>query len=373
MTATTNTNDEESTGPPAASSTKSIYRVVALDLDGTLLNGQHQLSARTIQGIRDLHAKGLQIVLATGRAISTVYEHVVALGLPTALPVVCSNGAVALLCRLVDDDDESGTTSGPPPLEHDSNDNGVVKVHVNGRMVHAQPLFLTTVPAPVVRTALQVAVQHDHVVQYYVNDKIYANPSTESHYEWTQEYIRLTGSQTEYVPPEDFAVQMERLGEPTKLLVLFPPSQQDAVLQGLEQAMSSLLQDADSADNDSSDENNDPTTTATIPKAATLVRGHLGWFCEVLHPQVHKGAGLERLCTQHLHVPLAHVVAFGDGDNDVEFLQMAGRGMAMQNARPVVQDVADEIIQYTNDEDGVVRTLWEMEKQGLLACRSACP
>ena len=370
MTASNTINGEESTpaSPEALPKNKSIYRVVALDLDGTLLNDQHQLSARTIQGLRDLHNNDnsdLQIVLATGRAISTVYEHVVALGLPnnSALPVVCSNGAAGMLCRIVDSDAAKTTTTTSQTTQHNDNDKGAVTVHVNSKTVHSQPLFLTTVPRAVVRTALQVAAQHQHVVQYYVQDKIYANPSTAVHYQLTEEYIRLTGSQTIYVPPDEFEAQMEQLGEPTKLLVLFPPPQQDVVLQSLEQAMS-LLSQGNNGSKDNVD-NEDPSTVT--PKAATLVRGHLGWFCEVLHPQVHKGAGLKRLCAQHLNVPLLQVVAFGDGDNDVEFLQMAGLGVAMQNARPVVKDVADEVIDYTNDEDGVIRTLWDMEKQGLLA------
>ena len=81
---------------------------------------------------------------------------------------------------------------------------------------------------------------------------------------------------------------------------------------------------------------------------------------------MHKGAGLERLCRELLAVPLSAVVAFGDGDNDVEFLTLAGRGIVMKNGRRVAKEVADEMTKYTNNEDGVVRTLLEMEQQGLL-------
>lgn len=302
------------------------YRVVALDLDGTLLTSEHRLSVATIRGLRALHDKGLTIVLATGRAISTVYEHVVALGLPTALPVVCSNGAAGVLCRI------------DPTAPYG---------------VHAEPLFLTTVPQAVANRTIQLASrQHDHVCQYYVQNRIYANPSTATHYKLTEEYIRLTGSNTIYVPPGEFASRMESLGEPTKQLVLFPCSEQDAVMELFEKELQApdLLVDG---------------------KASTLVRGSLGWFMEVLHPNVHKGAGLERLCAEHLHVPLSQVVAFGDGDNDLEFLQMAGRGMAMQNARSVVKSIADEIIDHTNDQDGVLRTLLDMEKRGLLVLSQA--
>jgi hydroxymethylpyrimidine pyrophosphatase-like HAD family hydrolase len=42
-------------------------------------------------------------------------------------------------------------------------------------------------------------------------------------------------------------------------------------------------------------------------------------------------------------VPLEGVVAFGDGENDIEVLQLAGWGVAMKNARVMLKDVADEI------------------------------
>ena len=49
---------------------------------------------------------------------------------------------------------------------------------------------------------------------------------------------------------------------------------------------------------------------------------------------------------------LEEVIAFGDGDNDIEFLQLAGRGVAMQNARHTLKAVADEITEFSNDEVG---------------------
>jgi hydroxymethylpyrimidine pyrophosphatase-like HAD family hydrolase len=60
------------------------------------------------------------------------------------------------------------------------------------------------------------------------------------------------------------------------------------------------------------------------------------------------------------------VVAFGDGDNDLEFIQFAGRGIVMKNGRDVVKQVADEVIDFTNDEEGVRRTLQRMQQNGQL-------
>ncbi|MCG6450954.1 HAD hydrolase family protein, partial [Vibrio parahaemolyticus] len=45
----------------------SPYRIVASDLDGTLLAPNHQLSPFAKQTLHDLHQKGYTFIFATGR------------------------------------------------------------------------------------------------------------------------------------------------------------------------------------------------------------------------------------------------------------------------------------------------------------------
>jgi len=80
-----------------ASATPSQYRMVALDLDGTLLNKEHQLTEASAEMLRSLSSSGFTVALATGRSAPAVYEHVKKLRLPKPLPVVCYNGAS---CRI---------------------------------------------------------------------------------------------------------------------------------------------------------------------------------------------------------------------------------------------------------------------------------
>lgn len=51
------------------------------------------------------------------------------------------------------------------------------------------------------------------------------------------------------------------------------------------------------------------------------------------------------------------VIAFGDGDNDVELISYAYRGVAMKNACDVVKEVSCEITLYDNHENGVIKHL----------------
>lgn len=74
-------------------------------------------------------------------------------------------------------------------------------------------------------------------------------------------------------------------------------------------------------------------------------------ICEVTTRGTNKSVALEFL-VQTMGIAADDVVAFGDGSNDVEMLRWAGTGVAMGNARPTVQAVADHVTA-TNDEDGV--------------------
>ncbi len=63
-------------------------------------------------------------------------------------------------------------------------------------------------------------------------------------------------------------------------------------------------------------------------------------FLEVAEPGVSKGSGLHWVC-EHLGIDPADVVAFGDGQNDLELLEEAGAGGAVEDADPKLLAIAD--------------------------------
>ena len=82
--------------------------------------------------------------------------------------------------------------------------------------------------------------------------------------------------------------------------------------------------------------------------------GYTSWLD--LAPQgVSKASGLEMVCAK-LDVAQADVLAVGDGFNDVEMLQWAGRGVAMGQAPEHVQAAADAVTGTVAD-DGLATEL----------------
>src|SRR6516225_7146217 len=68
-----------------------MYKVIASDLDGTLLNSNHQVDPFTISTVRALEAQGVHIVIATGRHYCDVAGIRDVLGIRPYL--ITSNGA----------------------------------------------------------------------------------------------------------------------------------------------------------------------------------------------------------------------------------------------------------------------------------------
>ncbi len=66
------------------------YRLLALDLDGTLLDDNLQIRRDSIEAINRVRAQGVQVMLVTGRHHVTAYPYWHELGL--SLPAICCNG-----------------------------------------------------------------------------------------------------------------------------------------------------------------------------------------------------------------------------------------------------------------------------------------
>ena len=83
----------------------------------------------------------------------------------------------------------------------------------------------------------------------------------------------------------------------------------------------------------------------------------IGWtaWLDIAPEGVSKASGLESVCAR-LGVDREDVLAIGDGRNDLEMLQWAGRGVAMGQAPDVVKAAADDVTDPV-DQDGAATEL----------------
>jgi len=80
------------------------------------------------------------------------------------------------------------------------------------------------------------------------------------------------------------------------------------------------------------------------------------WFMTVLHKEGDKAHALARLEAM-AGVSRADTTVFGDSHNDLGLFRMAGRKIAVANAIEELKAVADLVLPWSNDEEGVARFL----------------
>ena len=188
------------------------------------------------------------------------------------------------------------------------------------------------VPKRWAAAAVDYARRKGLLLQYYTPDGIYVEPKSEGHRTLMRRYAELTGV-AQVLVGDGYAAVKEAEPEPLKMLLM----------------------------------TDDPQGTLKDAKGevggCTLVKGE--FFVEILGVGVSKGSTIEKLCAS-LGTPMSSVLAFGDGDNDVEFLSSAGLGVAMKNGVDRAKGAADRVTEYTNDEDGVAREIERLREEGLL-------
>ena len=79
---------------------------------------------------------------------------------------------------------------------------------------------------------------------------------------------------------------------------------------------------------------------------------------EINYKTAGKGKAIRRLCAE-LGIPPESSLAFGDGLNDMEMIEMAGTGAVMSNGDEELLRIADIVVGNNNDA-GVAKAIYEM-------------
>jgi len=264
------------------------FRLVASDLDGTLLDPQGDLSARTLAAVQAVRAAGIPFVLATSRRLTGAAPVAVALGLDG--PLILYDGAQ-------------------------------VRQHPAGDI-----LAQHTLPIPLARQAAAIIASHGlrPIVQYGDRDGerlVVGAPAAAQEHGRERAYLEAFAHQIVALPDGDLLADGV---EPLRIVAFGP-------LRWLRPAA---------------------TAIAALPLGWQLLpRGNYGAAeLSVFATGASKGAALLALA-ERLSIPRHAVFAVGDGINDISLLDAAGFGVAMANGGPKVRAVAHAVAP-SHAEDG---------------------
>ena len=286
-------------------------RLVALDLDGTLLDSQSQISPRTRQTIADAVAHGVVVLPATGRPLSNLPPVVAQLtGIRYA---ITSNGAAVW-------------DLGADPM-------GAVYSRYCNAAEHttSEPTALIRCPMPVelAREVFALYMEYPGALSIFSDGRTYRDLVSMERF--GKRFARRTGS-TEARQPNDgrFTVVrdltewMSRHAHEVEKFCMF--------FDTPEQAQTAL-----------------PRFRA-LP-GTEVVQGAADNI-EVTAQGVDKGTALLALADM-LGIPREATAAIGDSENDRAMLARAGVAAVMANALPEIRALGDIVSTRDNDHDGV--------------------
>jgi Cof subfamily protein (haloacid dehalogenase superfamily) len=190
----------------------------------------------------------------------------------------------------------------------------VVAEPVTGRWLLHQPI-----PLELARETISVLKDAGFGLNCYVGDELYVSeitPEARRYADFQQLELHPVGNLLEWISEP-----------PTKLVVIGDPE----VLDDLEQRMLARFD------------------------GRLYISKSLPYFLEFASPEVTKATGLEFL-SEHLGFTRERTVAFGDGENDIELVDWAGYGVAVENAHEQVKEVAD-LVCPSVDEEGVAQVI----------------
>ncbi|XP_059274970.1 endoribonuclease YBEY, chloroplastic-like [Lycium ferocissimum] len=272
---------------------KPKFSYIFCDMDGTLLNSKSQISSATAEALREATSRGVKVVIATGK----------------------TRPAVIALLKSVGLAGKDGIVSEVSP-----------GVFVQGLLVYGRQgreISRRNLDPVVCREACLYSLEHKVPLVAFSEDRIltlFHHPLVDSLHTIYNE------------PKAELIPSVEQL--------LAGPDIQKVIFLDTAEGVSTALR---------------PYWAEAIGDNASVVQAQPDML-EIVPPGTSKGSGVKVLL-DHLGVSPKEIMAIGDGENDVEMLELASLGVALSNGSEKAKAVAD-VIGASNDDNGAADAIY---------------
>ena len=277
------------------------YKMVAVDLDGTMLNDALTVSERNLDAVRRYREAGGIFTVSTGRSPEGVMPYRELLGLDKyPVKMVCNLG-----CMIVD----SAT------MQADS---------------------VVSIDNATASALIKFALPKSALVQMYCVGGLKVSTIN---YKTTQ-YCDAVGVKAEAVGDlEKYAASV--VNPIVKILLIVD----ERVVKELIAALNTEFPPLHFIQ----------STAPLLSRLKEEGEDFQPTMIECLMRGADKGTGVKALAA-HYGLDLSEVMVFGDSFNDVDMIKVAGMGVAMSNAREPIRNLAD-VVAESNNDDGVAKII----------------
>lgn len=272
------------------------YKLLALDLDGTLFTSRGYIAEQSKARIGEAQKQGIMVTLATGRHYP--FAKSVARELMIDVPLITHDGGY---------------------IAHPQSD----EIYFVKRIPYQTVLRIIRLLRP-----LQIRIMILHEFEALTNQR----------FGWRELFARLGQIASlkyylwerysyQYMPDHEMLAYISSKGlSPPKIFIMGEEGRMKRAKERLEKHFATEIR----------------LTTS-------------GYGIEILPPGISKGFALQVL-GEKLGVDREQIIAAGDNYNDLEMLQYAGLGVAMGNAPEAIREQVD-FVTHNNDQDGIAHLI----------------
>lgn len=281
---------------------KAMYKLIALDIDGTLISNNGVVSAKTKRVINTAQAQGFLVTLNTGRNFHSAQKYAKELNIN--LPIIAANGTIIR---------DPNTLEIKHLINFKSNvAQKIAELLQTKKQIHSQAYHLDGILTTGVGLLGLVKFSNNH-----------GNLSFKKFMEMVREYKRCNIRKTRDLQK---AISKHKIH---KFFVAATCEDSKALEKELEQF------------------------NCTVESHYEGKNGYL----EIIPTKASKGEGLKKVAKLY-NLTLEQTIAVGDSANDVSMFKVAGLPVAMANGTDYAKKHAKHIT-FTNSEDGVAAVIKE--------------
>ncbi|OKZ57006.1 MAG: hypothetical protein BHV99_02975 [Clostridium sp. 26_21] len=280
-----------------------MYKMVAIDLDGTMLNQYGIITEKTKDVIKKVQEKGVEVIIASGRAITSVKRF--SKEINSEKYFISGNGAIT----------------------YDIKNNRILYENVLKKQKALKIIKICEENSIYYNVYTEngiIAKSLNYNTLYYYKDNLTKPDENRTH-------INIVENVYDYIESKN-----------EKILKIMICDEHKSVFNSIVRR----LKDVDEVEVLEVSH-----MSRKIIKQGTEEIALEYFYTEVSAKDVDKWSALEELM-KIVNISKEELVTIGDNANDVKMIKNAGLGIAMGESAPYVKSVADEIT-LSNDEDGV--------------------
>ena len=285
-----------------------MYKLVEIDLDGTLLNSYGEVSEYTKKIINDVQQKGVEIMIASGRPIDSIKT--IAEEINSTKYFIAGNGAI---------------------IYDVQKDEIIYEKYIS--------------KSKVIEIA-QICQQNNISFNIYTEDKIITQDLKYNVLYYYKENLKKDANKITTIMKVDNILEYVKNDENLKCLKITVCDENQTIFKSIIRRLRAV---------ENIDVMDVSHMSRKVFKQGTEDVNIEYFYTEISSTQVNKWQAIKYLLPI-LQINPEDVIAIGDNINDKEMIEYAGLGVCMGQSTPVIKEISDMITD-SNNEDGVAKIL----------------